>query len=369
MKNIPLVSFNEELKIMENKFYQIFKKQLKEGDFIGGSSVNIFEEKIQNYFSSKYAISVANGTDALVIALESIKLKYNINDGKIIVPSFSFFATSEAIVKSGFEPIFVDVERETGNIKIDSIDLNKVKKAVGILPVHLFGKPSNIEALNNFKIKNNLFMVEDVAQAFGSIYDERHLGTFGDAGCFSFFPTKILGGYGDGGMILTDDKNIADYSNILKNHGSRMKYDHEVFGYNSRLDSLQAGLLTEKLKHIDKFIKSRVEVGKLYIDLLKDNENIELMNYENSVFNYFTILVPKERNNLMKYLRKNNVSSAIYYPKILPMLKAHSNLGYKNTDFPNATYLSKTALSLPIWSLMDKKIVIKVANIINGFFK
>lgn len=368
MENIPLVSFEDELKLLKNNYSRAINNQLSKGEFIGGIAVENFENKIKKVFSINNVVSVGNGTDALVIGLESVKNKLKLSKGKVVVPAFSFFSSSEAIVQAGFEPLFIDVEVSTGNIDTMQIQDNLTKDVVGILPVHLFGKSCDMEVLNKIKNENKLFIVEDVAQAFGAKFKNKFVGTYGDAGCFSFFPSKILGGFGDGGMIITNDDEVSGFAKMLKNHGSKVKYENEIIGYNSRLDSLQAAMLSEKLNLIESFIESRKAIGNYYIELLKNNENITLMDYENSVFNYFTIKINERRNELASYLQSKNISTAIYYPKTLPSLKAHKNIQQKN-KFPNAEYLSKTVLSLPIWSMMEKNVAERVVQEIDNFFK
>ena len=368
MGNIPLVSFNDELKLLKKNYSKVFNNQLSKGEFIGGKAVDSFESKIREYFSIDNAVSVGNGTDALVIGLESVKNKFKITKGKVIVPAFSFFASSEAIVQAGFEPLFIDVEKSTGNMDTKQIYNILSSDVVGILPVHLYGKSCEMEILNKIKVENELFIVEDVAQAFGAKFKNQLVGTIGDIGCFSFFPSKILGGFGDGGMIITNDIEISEFAKMLKNHGSKTKYENELVGYNSRLDSLQAAMLSEKLDLVDGFIESRKKIGSYYIELLKENEYITLMDYEDSVFNYFTIQVNEKRDELASHLKSKNISTAIYYPKTLPSLKAHKNIK-QNNKFPNAEYLSKTALSLPIWSMMEKDIAERVVQEIDNFYK
>lgn len=368
MENIPLVSFTDEINSQKNNYLKVFEEQLEKGEFIGGDPLKIFENNLTDYFSISNALGVGNGTDALVIALESIKHKFNIKKGSVIVPAFSFFATSEAIVKSGFKPIFVDVEKDTGNIDVKQIEQNIQDDTVGILPVHLFGKPADMKTISEIKEKYDLFIVEDVAQAFGGKHDRKFLGTIGDAGCFSFFPTKILGAFGDGGAIITNDNEIAEYANMLRNHGSRKKYSNEIFGYNSRLDSIQARFLDIKLSLINKNIESRRDISKYYIDNLKDVEHINFLNYEDSVFNYFTFKVPNHRDKLAEHLKNKKISTAIYYPIPLPNLQAHVNDKKEKQEFPAANNLSSTIISIPLWPEMDNSILDRIINEIKNFF-
>lgn len=370
MNKIPLVSFKEEFKILKNEYIKSFENQLEKAEFIGGSAVTNFEEKIKKFFNVEHAIGVGNGTDALLIALESLKIINNYEEKKkeIIVPAFSFFATSEALVKAGFEPLFIDIDITTGNLDVNQIERNMTENVVGIVPVHLFGKSAELKKIIEIANKYNLFIVEDVAQAFGASYNEKLLGTFGNAGCFSFFPSKNLGAFGDGGMIVTNDSQIAKYSKMLRNHGAEQKYQNKIFGYNSRLDSIQANFLSIKLDHIKEFIKSRQKIGQYYANKLNGNSNITLLNYENSSFNYFTIKANHDRDGLIKYLDSKSISTAIYYPVPLPNLEAHSEKNKMKT-YKEASELSKTILSLPIWPMMDLKLVDRVVDEINNFYK
>ena len=369
MNRIPLVSFEKEFELLKDSYIESFKHQLEISQFIGGSSVINFEKKIADYFNVKHAIGVGNGTDALLIALESIKLNLSLDkkNNKVLTPAFSFFATSEALVKAGFEPIFVDVNLETGNINVDHLEALIDENVVGILPVHLFGKSADLEKILTIAEKYNLFVVEDVAQAFGSRYQKKLLGTLGDAGCFSFFPSKNLGAFGDGGMIITNNDEVAKYSKMLRNHGAEKKYQNEIFGYNSRLDSIQANFLSIKLDHIDSFIESRVEIGTHYIKKLKNNKNLTLLNYEDSSFNYFSLRVRKDRNDLLEYLDSKGISTAIYYPVPLPNLNAH--VSHRTQEhYENASSLADTIFSLPIWPMMSLDTVDVITDEINEYY-
>ncbi len=369
MDRIPLVSFEKEFELLKDEYINSFTKQLEISQFIGGSAVLNFENKIKEYFNIKHAIGVGNGTDALLIALEAIKVKNNFDSekNKIITPAFSFFATSEAVVKAGFEPVFVDVNIETGNIDVNIIEEAIDDNVVGILPVHLFGKSSELDKILQIAKDYNLFVVEDVAQAFGSNYNEKKLGTYGDAGCFSFFPSKNLGAFGDGGMIITNDDDLAKLAKMLRNHGAEKKYQNEIFGYNSRLDSIQANFLSIKLDHIDNFIASRVLIGEHYVENLIDNGSLTLLDYKNSSFNYFTLRTNENRSKLISHLDSKGISTAIYYPVPLPNLIAHKNHQNKK-EFRNAEILAESIFSLPIWPMMEYSIVDYITKEINEYY-
>ena len=291
---------------------------------------------------------------------------YDLEKKEVIVPSFSFFATSEAIVQAGLVPIFVDVDITNCNIDVTKIE-EKINSNTGaILPVHLFGNPANMEEILQIAEKYDLKIVEDVAQAFGSNYSNKKLGTIGDLGCFSFFPTKTLGAYGDGGAIATNNQKLAENASMYKNHGSKVKYFNEVFGYNSRLDSIQASILNLKLQKIDFWIEKRIEAGKYYDENLEKVEFLKLLENTNSTFNYYSLLVRNEQRDLLKkHLENKGISTAVYYPKTLPSLQAHNI-----TDtFPIAEKICNQILSLPIWPGISKEELNYVVEEIYEFYK
>ncbi|MCX7661885.1 MAG: DegT/DnrJ/EryC1/StrS family aminotransferase, partial [Candidatus Omnitrophica bacterium] len=241
-------------------------------------------------------------------------------------------------------------------------------KTKAIILVHLYGMPANIDEFIKISKEYNLKLIEDCAQAFGSEYKGRKVGSFGDFGCFSFFPAKTLGAFGDGGLLVTDNRELADRIKLLRNHGRETKYYHKVIGFNSRLDSLQAGILRVKLRHIDKWIKKRIGNAWYYNKLLKDVPEIVLptspSDYKHS-FNYYTIrLKNKKRPLVEETLRKNNVACAVYYPLSLHLQPAHKDLGYKLGDFPEAESAQEEVLSLPMYPELTKNQIRKIVNII-----
>ena len=358
---VPFIDFSIEYEGNEKEYSELLLKHLKEGEFIGGNSVAEFENSLSEYLSVENVISVGNGTDALIIALESLELERK----EVIVPAFSFFATSEAIVQAGLVPKFIDVSIDDCNIDVDQIENNITKKTGAILPVHLFGKSSNMNEILSLATKYKLKIVEDTAQSFGTQYNNKFLGTIGDIGCFSFFPTKTLGAYGDGGAITTDNKKLADRARMLKNHGASRKYFNEIIGYNSRLDSIQASFLSMKLKKMTEFISLRKKAGNFYNKLLEKNENLIIVDNHESSFNYYSIVLKNgDRDELQNYLNEAGVSTAIYYPKTLPSLPAHN----VTKKFPNAEFLSKNILSIPIFPSIEEDQQIYVADKIKEFY-
>ena len=358
---VPFIDFSSELEGNEDDYSELLFKHLRNGEFIGGNAVSEFEENLSKYLITENVISVGNGTDALIIALESLELE----NKEVIVPAFSFFATSEAIVQAGLIPKFIDVSIEDCNIDSAQIENNISENTGAILPVHLFGKSSDMTEISSIADKYNLKIVEDTAQSFGTIYNEKFLGTIGDVGCFSFFPTKTLGAYGDGGAIVTNNKKIAERARMLKNHGASKKYYNEIIGYNSRLDSIQASFLNMKLEKINKLISLRKKAGEFYNKILKDNENLTIVSNQDSSFNYYSIIIKNgSRDELQTYLTESEISSTIYYPRTLPSLPAHNI----QESFPNAEYLSKNILALPIFPSIKENQQLYVAEKINDFF-
>jgi len=358
---VPFIDFSYELEGNEDDYSELLFKHLRNGEFIGGNAVTEFEENLSKYLNTENVISVGNGTDALIIALESLELE----NKEVVVPAFSFFATSEAIVQAGLVPKFIDVSIEDCNIDSAQIENNISENTGAILPVHLFGKSSDMAEISSIADKYNLKIVEDTAQSFGTIYDEKFLGTIGDVGCFSFFPTKTLGAYGDGGAIITNNKKIAERARMLKNHGASKKYYNEIIGYNSRLDSIQASFLNMKLKKINKLISLRKKAGEFYNKILKDNENLTIVGNQDSSFNYYSIIIKNgSRDELQTYLTESEISSTIYYPRTLPSLPAHD----VKESFPNAEFLSKNILALPIFPSIQENQQLYVAEKINDFF-
>jgi len=358
---VPFIEFDYELKSFKNEYSSLLKKHIENSEFIGGESVKIFEENLSNYLDVEHVITVGNGTDALLIGLEALSLEKK----EILVPSFSFFATSEAIVKAGLHPVFVDIRFSDCNIDTDKLEEKITENTGAILPVHLFGNSSEMNKILNISYKYNLRVIEDVAQAFGTKFNDKYLGTLGDIGCFSFFPTKTLGAYGDGGAIVTNNAKFASTSRMIKNHGAKEKYNNELFGYNSRLDSIQASILNLKLSKIDQWISKRIQAGKFYDKNFENIKEIQILQNKNSTFNYYSILIKnKQRDNLAQYLKDKDIENAVYYPKTLPSLPAHSI----NQSFPVSEQICNEILSLPIWPNISKDQLQYVVRTVKEFF-
>lgn len=330
---------------------------LDSGRFIGGEEVEKFEEEVAQYCGANFAVSVNSGTDALFFSLKAL----GIGPGdEVITTPFTFIATGEVIANLGAKPVFVDIDLATFNIDATRIEEKITTKTKAILPVHLFGQAANMSKIMTVAQKHNLKVIEDAAQAFGSEYRGQKVGAIGDCGCFSFFPSKSLGAYGDGGMIITNSEELAGKLKFLKNHGSSPddKYKNLILGYNSRLDSLQATILRVKLKHIDKWNKARQEKANYYTESLKKIGAVKLPEIADSrdhIFHQYTIKVKDRRDELSSYLKENNIPNMVYYKLPLHRQPAFEYLGYKKGDLSVVEKASEEVLSLPIYPELAKE--------------
>lgn len=341
---------------------------VESGSFILGPKVTELEEQIKSYTGAKHAIGVASGTDALVIASHIL----GFTDGKEVITSpFTFLASTSCIAKHNAKPVFVDIDEETFEINTNKIEEKITSNTAGIVPIHLFSQMNNMDRIMEVASKHNLRVLEDAAEAFGIRWHGKHSGTIGDMGIFSFFPTKTLGGYGDGGMIVTNDDNLAQLTKMFRVHGASKKYHYDYIGYNSRLDSIQAAVLSVKLKYIDEAIKKRATVAKWYTDKLSDCEYIrfpKIKGDQSPVYYVFNILAEK-RDELASFLKENEIGSSIYYPIPLHMQKCFSYLGHKKGDFPVAEKISQEILALPIYPEITEEEVDFVCETIKKFYR
>ena len=326
---------------------------LASGEYILGKRVYELEKKIASYCKAKYAIGINSGTDALLLSLKSL----NIGHGdEVITTPFSFIATAEAIALVGAKPVFVDIDNQTFNIDTKKIEPAITKNTKAVIPVHLYGQMANMSDIMSIAKKRKLFVIEDAAQAMGAKYKNKHVGYYGHTACLSFFPSKNLGAFGDGGMVITNKKIIANKIQKLRIHGSDKKYFHSSLGINSRLDAIQAAILLIKLPSLNKYIKARRQKAKIYTQAFKNINNITAPIEENNsyhTYNQYTIRI-KKRESLIKFLKQNNISTMIYYPLPLHLQSAFKYLGYKRGDFPEAEIAAKEALSLPIYPELTK---------------
>lgn len=358
---IPMVDLGKQFGEIREEIFLMMSAILESSQYILGPKVREFEGKMAEYTGVSQAIGVASGTDALHLAVESL----DIGDGdEVITTPFTFFATAEAIVYTGAKPVFADIELDTFNMDYSKIEEKITPRTKAILPVHLFGHPCDMEKIMEIAGRHNLFVIEDCAQAIGAAVKGKKVGSFGDAGCFSFYPSKNLGAYGDGGMITLKSSELADSIKGLRNHGSKGSYVHESVGFNSRLDEIQAGILLVKLKRLDGYNKKRRMNASFYRGALCDSVRCP-SEKEGAchVYNQYTIL-SGERDRIQRTLKEHSVSSVVYYPRPLHLQKALGFLGHKEGDFPLAEQASREVLSLPMYPELEESSIEQIAEII-----
>ncbi|HEX9860119.1 MAG TPA: DegT/DnrJ/EryC1/StrS family aminotransferase, partial [Nitrospirota bacterium] len=331
--SIPMVDLKAQYQDIKDELAAKFEEILGSCSFILGPNVKALEDEVADYIGTKHAVAVASGTDALHLALVAAGIKPG---DEVITTPFTFIATAEAISYVGARPVFADIEEDTFNMDMRLLPGALTEKTKAIIPVHLYGMPVKVGPLLEFAVTHGLHVIEDCAQSFGAHYKLSRTGCFADAGCFSFFPSKNLGCYGDGGMVTTDSDKTAELLRMLRNHGSRERYYHDEIGFNSRLDELQAGILRVKLARIDTYNRLRRERAAQYTGRLAGIPGIvtprEIDGYFH-VYHQYTIQV-ENREQVMKALADKGISSMIYYPVPLHLQKSYAGLGYKKGDFP-----------------------------------
>ena len=358
---VPMVDLKKQFRAIKDDVLDILTEILESSQYVLGSKVSEFEKKVADYNNIGDAIGVASCTDALHLALDALGIGAG---DEVITTPFTFFATVEAILYTGATPVFVDIEPETLNIDVAQVQSNITKKTRAILPVHLFGHPADMGKIMKIAKKNRLKVIEDCAQSFGAGINGKKTGSIGDAGCFSFYPSKNLGAYGDGGMIILNNPGVAGTIRELRNHGSRGSYRHRRVGYNSRLDEIQAGILLIKLKYIDEYNKKRRQNAALYDSLLSDTVKCPVEGEGTyHVYHQYTIM-SKKRDKIQKKLKENGISSVVYYPVPLHLQEALRFLGYHRGDFPVAEKAAREVLSLPMYPELEGSAIQKIATIV-----
>lgn len=329
--------------------------------FVKGGKVTEFQHSLEKYLGVRHVIPVGNGTDALQIALMALGLKPG---DEVITPTFTFIATAEVVALLGLTPVVVDVDKDTFCIDLDLLRRAITPKTKAIVPVHLFGQNANMEELMAIAMEHNLFVVEDACQSMGSEYifkdgSRAHSGTIGDIGCTSFFPSKNLGCYGDGGALFTNDDELAEKITTIANHGMRVRYHHDIVGVNSRLDSIQAAVLQAKLPHLDGYIKARQAAADFYDKAFAGCQKVitpHRAEYTTHAFHQYTLkLVGVDRAKLIKEMSEEGIPVMIYYPIPLHMQKAYDDPRYSEGDFPVAEELAATVCSLPMHTELDSE--------------
>ena len=360
---VPMVDLKIQFQNIKNEILEIVTEILEGSQYILGPRVSELERKIADYIGMSEAVGVASCTDALHLSLDSLGIGHG---DEVITSPFTFFATVEAILYTGAKPVFVDIEPDTFNIDINQIEGKITEKTKAILPVHLYGHTADMKEILNIARGRGLRIIEDCAQSFGAKLNGRKAGSFGDAGCFSFYPSKNLGGYGDGGIVVLSNSQITGTIKKLRNHGSKASYIHEKVGLNSRLDEIQAGILLVKLKYIDEYNRLRRQKAALYTELLPDKVKCPVEKKgAYHVYHQYTIRSPR-RDEIQKRLMGKGISSVVYYPVPLHLQEAVRFLGYKIGDFPVAEKACQEVLSLPVYPEMKESVIEEVAKIIRN---
>ena len=349
------------------KIYSKFDNLIKKNQIMGGKFLEDFEKKISSYFKIKHCISVANGTDALEIAIEALNLKKN---SEIIVPANTWISAASAVVRQNYNLVFCDIDLDDYNINIKDLKKKITKNTSAIIIVHLYGKAAKIREISKLAKKRGIKIIEDCAQSTGTMIKKKHVGTFGEISTVSFYPTKNLGSFGDGGCILTNSDKLNTICRRIKNHGSLKRHDHELIGRNSRLDNFQAVAILEKFQHLNSHIKKKNLLAKIYFkNLLFQKNNVLLPNIKKDEVHSFHqfVIYCKYRNKLKKYLKKKGVEALIHYPKMLSDLKFF-NKNKSSTSIKIAKNLGNKILSLPISHEHTRNEIRFICNRINEFY-
>ena len=381
--NIPLIDLRAQYNSISKELDKATIDVLSSAAYIMGKNVTEFEKEFANYIGTKHAISVGNGTDALVIALKAL----GVGEGdEVITSTFTYFASAECISAVGATPVFVDVEKDTFNIDPDKIEEKITERTKAIIPVHIFGQSADMDKINIIAKKHNLKVIEDACQAVGAKYKGKMIGTLSDVACFSFFPTKNLSCAGDGGMIVTSDDNVATIAIALRTHGSGetgqkaynllnniteevvtsksgddtvynpLKYYNYLIGYNSRLDAIQAAILRVKSPHLDKWNSRRREIAKIYDEELIDSNVITpIVREENDTVYHQYVLQSDNREEMLAKLKEKGIATGVYYPVPLHLQKVYTDLGYKEGDMPVAEYLSHRTFAIPVYPELSEE--------------
>lgn len=349
MQTVPLCDLQAQFAELREATLSAMEEVAASGHYILGPHVEEFEQAVASYCGSRFAIGVGNGTDALHLALRSLDLGPG---DEVVTTPFTFIATIEAIMMVGARPVFADIDPNTFNLCPLALERAITLRTRAIIPVHLYGLPVNMTAIGEIAAAHHLHLVEDCAQAFGARFRGQSVGTFGDAGCLSFFPSKNLGCLGDGGMILTNDPAQFERIEALRRHGGRIKYHHDELGVNSRLDALQAAVLQVKLPHLDRWNQARRDAAARYDELLQEVPGIvrPVLESEDAthVWHQYTIQLD-DRDRVSSDLKDRGISTFPYYPVPLHLQKVTRRLGYREGDFPHAERAAKRCLSLPMF--------------------
>jgi len=347
---VPLIDLRGQHQFLRPQLLEAVERVIDSQQFVLGSEVEALEEEIADYCTAEFAIGCASGSDALLLALMSLDLKAG---DEVITTPFTFFATGASITRLGAHPRFVDIDPRTYNIDPAQVEAAINPKTRAILPVHLYGQCADMDRLLEISKRHGLPIIEDAAQAIGAEDRGRRAGSMGQIGCFSFYPTKNLGGAGDGGMLVTEEPALAQRLRRLRVHGGKTEYHHDEVGINSRLDALQAAILRVKFKHLDEWSEARREKAAFYTELLEETGlNVEftppfVRSSVRHIFHQYVIRAPQQSDEVIKHLSLHGVGSKVYYPVPLHLQECFAYLGYRNGQFPEAESAAKQTLALP----------------------
>jgi dTDP-4-amino-4,6-dideoxygalactose transaminase len=379
---VPLLDLRKQYETIKKEVMAVTEQIYESQQFILGPRVEELERKIAEYCQCKYAVGVSSGTDALIISL----MTAGVGSGDLVITSpYTFFATVGSIARVGAKPVFVDIDERTFNMDpakledtVFSMNKEERSKLKAIMPVHLFGQTADMEPILDFARRHNLIVMEDAAQAIGSEYEfkdgsVKRSGSMAEYGCFSFFPSKNLGAFGDGGMVTTNDADIYERLKMMRGHGAKPKYFHKIIGGNFRLDALQAGILTVKLRYLEQWTKGRIENAKLYRGLF-ERAGIEeiILPFEKEkrhIYNQFVVKMKNNRDQLRKFLDSKGVGTEVYYPLSLHMQDCFRYLGYGSEEFPVSRDAAEKTLALPIFAELSPDQITYVVDSINEFFR
>lgn len=373
---VPLLDLKAQYNSIREEILKVTQEVYESQYFILGPRVEALEKEISDYCSSKYATGVTSGTDALLISL----IAADIGDEDIVITTpYTFFATAGSIARTGAVPVFVDIDPDTYNISTDGIENNvnamtddQRSRLKAIMPVHLYGQCADMDPILKIAKKHDLVVIEDAAQAIGAEYKGKRAGSIGDFGCFSFFPSKNLGAFGDGGIVTTNSDELYEKLKILRVHGSYPKYYHKIIGGNFRLDALQAAIVSVKLKHLDGWTAARQGNANRYRELFTsaglDNIKLPVESQGRHIYNQFVISVPKKRDDLRLFLQEAEIGTEVYYPVTMHLQECFSYLSYKKGDFPISEHAASHTLALPIYPELTEDQQAYVVDKIKEFY-
>jgi dTDP-4-amino-4,6-dideoxygalactose transaminase len=361
---IPILELKSQYKEIKGEIYEAIYRVLDKQDFILGEEVESLENEIAEYCGVKYAVGVSSGTDALTVALMALGIKQG---DEVITTPYTFFSTSSAIIRLGAIPVYVDIKPGTFSMDVDMVERHINKRTKLILPVHFAGQIYGMDKLKEISSFYSIPIVEDACQSIGSTYNGNKAGSIGDIGCFSFYPSKNLGGYGDSGMCVTNNKELADKMRVLRNHGQDPRDSHKYMSGNYRMDELQACVLRVKLKHLDEWIEKRRDHAHLYKQLFYEYKSNIMTpeEYDGHTFHLFLILSSK-RYRLIESLNLAGIGYGLYYPTPLHLQPCLKYLGYKEGDFPESESASLENLALPVYPELTNRDIMYIAETIHG---